>query len=267
MKTEILNTIKNPNLSDAEKFNILFDFYKKSPSKNRNLEAVFNRVGYTAHYLSKLAYEVRQVFKISDTELFQHQYQNESEQTITSEEDNNVDASKEEDSGNNSSEEPSLPLREEFSFLNNEDCPEEFKILVADKISAYNKMTAGRGALDDPNTPEENKAELAQAVAEADQLNSLIYDELKHYQVTGEILGKHPIFTTHNLKKEIELMTAEQKVQRVETLKGLLRTNKSNLTKAENSGNTAKAKALAQKIKQLETERDLVIKSIEKTSA
>lgn len=283
MKTEILNTIKNPHISDAERFNLLFDFYKKSTSKNRNYEATFNRIGYSDHYLKKLIYEVRQVYKISDVELFQHQFQSEirepwgfcetpevkcnmnycDENGCQNRERHLVDDSEFKE---NTATDETVPLREEFSFLNEDNCPPEYKILVADKISAYHKMVAGRGALDDPNTPEEKRAEIAQAVAESDQLNSLIYDELKHYQDTGEILGKHEIFATYNLIKNIELMTAEAKVQRVETLKGQIRTNKANLTKANKAGETDKAESLASKIKQLETERDLVIKSLEKSN-
>ncbi|MBQ0140458.1 MAG: hypothetical protein KBT36_14330, partial [Kurthia sp.] len=76
MKIKILNTIKNPKLRDAERFNILYDFYKQSPSKDRNLESNFNRIGFTAHNYSRLVYEIKKVYNISDVELFQHEFNN-----------------------------------------------------------------------------------------------------------------------------------------------------------------------------------------------
>ncbi|MBY0066808.1 hypothetical protein [Empedobacter falsenii] len=287
MKTEILNIIKHPTLDNPEKFNQLFDFYKKNPSKDRNFESNFNRLGFTEHQFSKLIYEVKKIHKISDLEVVQHEFNDNSIRKPwgfceTPEEKCNMNYCDEngcqnrtrhlvEDSElneniNKENQNKEVPIRQEFPFLNTEDCPEEFKILVNDKITAYHKMVAGRGALDDPNTPEEQRAEIAQSVSDADMLNSLIYDELKHYQDTGEILGNHEIFATHNLKKAIENMTAEQKAQRIETLKGQIRVAKSALTKAEKKKDTEKVTDLKAKIEALELERNLVIKSLEKAN-
>lgn len=286
MKAEILNTIKNPNLRDNERFNLLYEFYKQSPSKDRNLESNFNRIGFTTHNYSRLVYEVKKVYKISDVELFQHQYEMPEIRKPwgfceTPEEKCTMSYCDENGCQNrvrhlvsdspahtelNQPKEDTLPIREEFSFLNNPDCPEEFKILVADKISAYQRMVTGRGALEDPNTPEEQRAEIAQAVAEADELNSLIYDELKHYQDTGEILGNHEIFKIHNLKKSIDLMTAEAKVQRVETIKKAITATKRQKTTAEKDKDADKIAELNTKLANLEIERDLVIKSLEKSN-
>ncbi|MFV0197101.1 hypothetical protein OBK01_02625 [Empedobacter falsenii] len=269
MKTEILNIIKHPTLDHPEKFNQLFDFYKKNPSKDRNFESNFNRLGFTEHQFSKLIYEVKKVYKISDLEVVQHVFSEKVIIDFTDEQIDSLDSAKGKDDKILKAYNPELdevPIRQEFPFLNSEDCPEEFKILVNDKITAYHKMVAGRGALDDPNTPEEQRAEIAQSVADADILNSLIYDELKHYQETGEILGNHEIFATHNLKKAIENMTAEQKAQRIETLKGQIRVAKSALTKAEKKKDTEKVTDLKAKIEALELERNLVIKSLEKAN-
>jgi len=279
MKTEILNIIKHPTLDNPEKFNQLFDFYKKNPSKDRNFESNFNRLGFTEHQFSKLIYEVKKVYKISDLELVQHVFSEKVIIDFTDEQIDSLDSAKGKDdkilksynteqkeNANTETQNKEVPIRQEFPFLNQEDCPEEFKILVNDKITAYHKMVAGRGALDDPNTPEEQRAEIAQSVADADMLNSLIYDELKHYQDTGEVLGNHEIFATHNLKKAIENMTAEQKAQRIETLKGQIRVAKSALTKAEKKKDTEKVTELKAKIEALEQERNLVIKSLEKAN-
>lgn len=280
MKADILNIIKHPSLSNSDKFNLLFDFYKKNQSKDRNLESNFNKIGCTPHQFSKLIYEVKKVYKISDLETVQHIYT--SPETITKSIDENIIDSSEfvgkdenilktynpelNQTENLENTNNDLPIRVEFPFLNSEECPEEFKILINDKITAYNKIVAGRGALDDPNTPEEQRAEIAKSITDADILNSLIYDELKHYQETGKILGNHQIFSTHNLKKSIENMTAEQKVQRKESLKGQIRVAKGYKTKSENKGDFDKAESLKNKIEKLELEGNLIIKSLEKTN-
>lgn len=94
-----------------------------------------------------------------------------------------------------------LKLREEFPFLSDPDCPDEFKILVADKYSAYIKFKEAHADL----FKAENEDELLNAsstVVENVLDNQAIWDELNHYNKTGGILGNHPIFKRKDLREK-----------------------------------------------------------------
>ena len=112
-------------------------------------------------------------------------------------------------------EEDFKPVREEFPFLNEEDCPEVFFIVVGKKITAYKKWQDAQQQLSaieqEPQTatPEEVK-ELA-IIAETNfRENQALYDELNHYNLNGEILGKHSLFRENVAKREVESMTTAQ---------------------------------------------------------
>lgn len=89
-----------------------------------------------------------------------------------------------------------VPLREEFKFLNDKDCPNELKILVADKITVW-KHTAIQEQIFDFECKrridcwrKERLSELAKdAVAKFLKKNQAIYDELNAYNETWRFLA------------------------------------------------------------------------------
>lgn len=88
-----------------------------------------------------------------------------------------------------------LKLRDEFPFLSEEDCPDEFKILVADKFTALQKFIDARAQLKAlQEDPEADFYEIAAEAIDNFELNLEIYDELNYYKEHKEILGHHPIF-------------------------------------------------------------------------
>lgn len=97
-------------------------------------------------------------------------------------------------------------LRELFPFLTEEDCPDEFKILVADKITGYENWKESYKELQANGEKLSNEEiyELASKAVEGFELDLDIMDELEYYQEHKEILGKHPIFFEHNLIKEVK---------------------------------------------------------------
>jgi len=84
-------------------------------------------------------------------------------------------------------------FRAEFSFLSRPDCPPELKVLAADKITAWEKYTAGHEKLFDCSSIDEC-CEAAANVVENYKENRLIFEELEYYAKNGSILGKHRIF-------------------------------------------------------------------------
>ena len=98
-----------------------------------------------------------------------------------------------------------IKLRDEFPFLAEEKCPDKFKILVADKMTAYENYVTSSEALQaiEDFTDKEAVFELAKKAVENFELNLEIYDELNHFKATGEILGNHPIFADEMLAQKV----------------------------------------------------------------
>jgi len=84
-------------------------------------------------------------------------------------------------------------LREEFPFLQDKSCPNEFKILLSDRITAYHGYVKAHTQLLNCKNDQELRDTANELIGDY-LLNRQIHDELTHYQKTGVILGKHPIF-------------------------------------------------------------------------
>lgn len=84
-------------------------------------------------------------------------------------------------------------FREQWSFLDDNDCPNELKILAADKISAYRNYTSAHQQLFECVT-EEDCFSVAKKVVENFIENRKIHSELAYYKEHRSLLGKHPIF-------------------------------------------------------------------------
>lgn len=291
-KQDILDIIVHPELSPVDKFNQLLREYQNHDKRNKNILQSLNRQGYSSNSYNKLVYEIKKIYNISDVEAKTHVLPKETENCPTCIPTTNVlnreswgfcETPEEkctmnycDENGcqnrvrhlvNDSDEKTDIPkLREEFPFLNQENTPDEFKILVADRITIFKKLAEMRGMIEDPNTSEEIRAELAPKIAAADEANDEIWKELNHYQETGEVLGEHEIFSRLSLERKIESMTAAEKIQRVETIKGQIRTAKMHRGSANKKGNTEKVDEFDGKIKNFELEIKLITKSLEKAN-
>lgn len=107
-------------------------------------------------------------------------------------------------------------VREEFPFLNADDCPDIMFVIVGKRISAFKKYQALHAKLQEvnegkhPDFTEDQKLELTKEVEATFSENRLCWDELKHYDTNKTFLGKHPVFFESNIKNEVELMTNEE---------------------------------------------------------
>lgn len=84
-------------------------------------------------------------------------------------------------------------FRHEWSFLQEPDCPNELKILAADKITAYNNYISAHEHLYNCLTLEECYC-TAKKLVENFIENRKILSELAYYKNHKVLLGKHPIF-------------------------------------------------------------------------
>jgi hypothetical protein len=158
-------------------------------------------------------------------------------------------------------------LRVEFPFLNAQDCPNELKILVADKITAWNeylvlhdeisKIESGELIL----TKEELENKASRAI-ECFNNNQKIYEELNAYKETGKVLGKHPIFRTLQLTREVEAMSMDEKIKYKGSTSKFFSTNKKDLEKAIKAKDVERIELLNEKISERTEKLALVNKAL-----
>ena len=85
------------------------------------------------------------------------------------------------------------PLRDDFPYLRDPDCPPELKILAADKITAHERYIQAHDHLFDCTTLDECY-QTARSAIENFQENRDIFAELDYYREHHAVLGKHRIF-------------------------------------------------------------------------
>lgn len=157
-----------------------------------------------------------------------------------------------------------VKLRVEFPFLKAVDCPDEFKILVADKLTHYENFVEAHKQLL-TLVPEEGKEpvamtqeevfDLAKAAVDNFQLNQEIYDEFEHYKNSGKILGAHPVFRRRKMQESIDAQTPKQLAKRQSNLVNYINRTSRIL---ESTKDTEERKKLEVKIEGWKEEKELV---------
>lgn len=157
-------------------------------------------------------------------------------------------------------------IRVEFPFLSESNCPDEFKILVADKITAWNRYLELQEQIAAAERGEAPKgdylAELAKEAVVSFDENQRIYDELNAYAETGKVLGKHPLFKRLQLTREVETMTSEELYLYKGSSAKYFTDNKKSLAKAEKAKNTAKILEINTRVAEREQKLALVNKRL-----
>lgn len=131
-------------------------------------------------------------------------------------------------------------IRDEFPFLDDEDCPIELRALVTDKVTAYRKYCIAHNQLQahqNGTAVIADEAELknvTKLAVEEFEANRAIYDELNFYKSQGKILGVHPIFQALTLQREVNSMNKELLERFVAGAKQFMTTKKGQLTRAVN---------------------------------
>ena len=152
-------------------------------------------------------------------------------------------------------------LREEFPFLGEKDCPDEFKVMVADMITSHRNYVDGHERLyyvaDKSN---EECYAAAEKVVENYLNNRAIWEELEYYQKSGKILGKHRAFDRLRRREEIENMSAPELMKLYRTLPRNIAHAKKMIQDAKDSEGT---KDRMDRIKKSEEELKMVKRMME----
>ena len=146
-----------------------------------------------------------------------------------------------------------IRIREKYPFLRSQDCPEEFKIMVADMFTAYDNYREAYTLLSDKNTKDEN-LQLAEAVVENYLANRAMWEELDYYLANGEILGNLPIFELLKLRKEISALTDMDLMKKLNTTKPNITKSKKAIETAKNSEEKSEAEKRMAKWQQVKSE-------------
>ena len=107
------------------------------------------------------------------------------------------------------------PIREQYAFLNEPNCPDVMFTVVGKAISAYRKHQGLHAKLQEVleekvQMSAEDQAKLAADTQEAFAENRALWDEMNYYNEHKEILGKHPLFRELVAKREVDEMTNDQ---------------------------------------------------------
>jgi hypothetical protein len=158
-------------------------------------------------------------------------------------------------------------IRVEFPFLNDADCPDEFKILIADKITAWNRYLELQQQIADFESGKvfvsnEDLAKIGSEAVKFFDENQKIYDELNCYQTTGKVLGVHPVFKKLRLTREVEAMTTDELIKYKGSSAKYLSVNKTALAKAKKEKDDAKILEIETRVAERQDKLFLVNKKL-----
>lgn len=199
MKTAVLDFLKIQEKT-AEKFNQGYQLLLKTPNVNSAMLRNYNVKGFTPQSLETLCYDLQKLHSISDADIRNH-IAIKSQETRTKNQDETKDVFSNVIRDMNDEAKKGFKLFAQYPFLRNEDCPDEFKILTADSITAFHNYKNAHTELFNKVANVENSEldneeiyKIASGLLKNFELNHEIHAELEHYQKTGEILGNHEIF-------------------------------------------------------------------------
>lgn len=289
MKDKVIQFFKNLPTEPRAQFNEALLLFKEASKLNDGQFRFYNKSGYTKANLENLLYDLKKAVNVTDAEIrkavkvvvevnpskeisektastktFEAHQLGESFKTAT------VLNSKEEVFTKAPDEvKEAIKFKDEFPFLNEAECPDEFHILTGRKFTAFyawqkahahllvNIEDTDKDASPIAMTPEEVSV-LASAAVENFEANQLIWKELNHYKETGAILGKHPIFLERQFKEKIEAMTNAEASKRLSNLDNYIRRDKRHLEDAEINKDEKAIEKYAYKIVKWQTEEKLI---------
>lgn len=218
---------------DGKKDKFVYEDLLEEYTPIAGLRQVYHyQLGYTPNKLVNLKYEIQKKMEITDKQIALYTPEEETEEDLNDDGGNTltpeqIEAAKiahdaevvarikaEVNPIISEMDEPvyqGLKLRDEYPFLNDENCPDVFHALVGNKISAYKNYAAKHAeALEaaDQVEAEDKLYTLAKEAITNFQNNIDIKDELDHYRDTnGKVLGKHPKLKNLKITQEIGEMS------------------------------------------------------------
>ena len=123
-------------------------------------------------------------------------------------------------------------FRKEWTFLRQPDCPNELKILAADKITSYHNYVEAHEKLYSCKTLEEC-FDCAKNLIKNYKQNRKIHSEFAYYQEHGSILGRHEIFAEMEHYQELRTMSVSGLFRRRKNLEEAIWRNRDEIKKGD----------------------------------
>ncbi|MGJ8760378.1 MAG: hypothetical protein ACSHXA_07510 [Polaribacter sp.] len=296
MKNTVIQHFKNLPASKVSQFNEALQLFRKCPGKNLGQERFYNQAGYTKANLDNLNYDLKKLVNITDADIRRAAVKKVADDALILSIDSDggstdggkalkidktftdeelklaehswkaVETKEEVFTAAPDEVKTQIKLRDEFPFLNDDNCPEEFYILVGKKFNYYDAWVKAHAGLlvtiDDVNkddspiamTDEEVSAEALKAV-ENFEVNQSIWKELNYYKEEGKILGEHPIFIERKLKESVESLIVETATKRISNLDNYIRRDNK---KAEKATTDADKEKYLKKVEEWEIELQMI---------
>lgn len=152
-----------------------------------------------------------------------------------------------------------IRFREKYKFLNDPECPDILKILVADMFTAYGQYKQAFAELQKlPDNAEAAQAlENCRTVVENYLRNREIWDELEYYRANGTILGKAAKFKELEVAEDLAELSDVDLMKKIQSAKVNISKNKKRLSEgnADEKG-AALYDSWVQRLDELERERE-----------
>ncbi|MEN5130462.1 hypothetical protein [Elizabethkingia anophelis] len=270
MKIAVLDFLKKEYPKPVDRFNDGMGLLMRTPEASSMLQRNYNARGYTPQSLESLEYDLKKIYGISDADIRKH--------IIEIQEENNVivgvgavgydqslfmaankDLFTNVLQDMNETEKTGFKIYDRYPFLREEDCPNEFKILTADAITAFHNFKEAHTELFNEvvlpeNTELTNEEIYAIAARLLDdfEINRAIHSELEHYAKNNEILGEHEIFADLKKQRELDALTSADLSRKIGNIASNISKKKTKLGKTTDKDlkNT-----LSAEIKALEKEK------------
>jgi hypothetical protein len=227
-KFEALEILTDADMPAVIKFNQLLMLFTQHKAASFSQVQFYNRSGYNTERLKQLEYDLKKVMDISkiDVATYEQGVKNvgardlapvkpkEEENTVLDLNEVATDLAAMSDDTKGG-----YQLRKEFPFLADKDCPDEFKVLVSDKITAFHDFLEKHKELSvlvygDPENgiapsdlSNEELLVIGKEITEDYINNELIYEELNYYKEHGQVLGKHEKLQGLLAIQEVNAMT------------------------------------------------------------
>ena len=234
MKIAVLNFLKKEHPTKLARFNEALQLLMQTNNASAMLQRNYNTRGFTEKSLESLEYDLKKLHGISDADIRQHIVEVPAEQeaeTSAPALDQNLFLAANKDAFSNvlkdmnDEEKAGFKISERYPFLRLEDCPNEFKILTADAITAFHNFKDAHTKLfEEVVMPEKQELTydeiytIASQLLEDFEINREIHKELEHYATTGEILAEHDIFEGLRKDREIAALSDIQLKQKITNL-------------------------------------------------
>lgn len=277
IKTEIMEFLKSESKTPQSRFNQAVALLGRSSGNNSSSLRHYNRSGYSSQRLEGVLYDLQKSAAITDLELFQFDAKPSSgalaplvPKVVVMDTSTTKAIEKSSDDAKSG-----FKLRAEYPFLADDDCPEEFLIIVGQKMTAFEKFIEDQEKLSvliygdvekgiEPTvlSPDDLYA-LGGELIKNWQLNDDIKDELDFYKEHKEILGKHPRMQELALDQDIAKMTDKAIKSRIKAIKTNSLRNERSLQSASTD---VKKKEIQDKLDTWNLEREKLEAEIQKRS-